>query len=81
MIDDALIEAIVKIGNLKKVIEVCEPQVCFSMDLQGWMVKRTLKAQELLQEEWDNEIQRSKQSDNRNNERGRSESIRKIPKK
>ncbi len=29
MIDESVIEAIVKIGNLPSVIKKCEPQVCF----------------------------------------------------
>jgi len=46
-----ILESLVKIGNHKKVIDECEPNVCFHFQLEPWMVKRTLKAQELLQNE------------------------------
>ena len=60
MIDDTIIEAIVKIGNHPEVIKMCEPQVCFAFELQKWMIRRTLKAQELLQQEWNNELRKTK---------------------
>ena len=47
----AYIEAIVKIGNQKKVIDACEPQVCDPKPLSGWMVTRILYAKALLEDE------------------------------
>ena len=55
--EDFLIESLVKIGNQKKVIEMCEPNIMQPLQLSEWMVKRVLKAQELLYAE----IQRTKQ--------------------
>ena len=46
------IEALVKIGNLRDVIEECEPSVCYHFQVEDWMVKRILKAQELFEDEW-----------------------------
>jgi hypothetical protein len=51
MTDDDKIEAIVELGNSPEVIKLCEPQICFPLTLQAWMVKRTLKALEVLGEE------------------------------
>ena len=48
MIENSIIETIVKIGNDPEVIKICEPQVCFPQTLQRWMVKRVLESQELL---------------------------------
>lgn len=53
MIPDYIIDAIVLIGNNTKVIKLCEPQVMQSMELKHWMVVRTLKALELLEDEWE----------------------------
>lgn len=75
-----IIDALVEIGNHKRVIEVCEPNIMQPLQLERWMVSRVILAQELLQNEWD-EIQRSKQSDNRDNERSRGKGIRKVSKK
>jgi hypothetical protein len=50
MTDDDKIEAIVELGNSPEVIKLCEPQICFPLTLQAWMVKRILKAEELLKE-------------------------------
>ena len=47
-----VIDAVVKIGNAKKVKEFCEPNIFEHMELKSWMVKRTLKALELLENEW-----------------------------
>ncbi len=50
---DVLIESLVKIGNHPKVIKMCEPNIIWPQELQSWMVVRVIKAQELLQKEWD----------------------------
>jgi len=50
-----IVEAIVKISNHPKVIEMCEPNVFSHQTIGEWHVKRILKAVELLQQEWDNE--------------------------
>ncbi len=63
--DDALIEAIIKIGNNPKFIQSVEPNIMQPLQLSEWMVKRTMKAVELLYDE----IQRTKQSDNRDPKR------------
>ena len=47
-----IIDALVTIGNAKKVIELCEPNIFCPMELKSWMVIRTLKALELLEDEW-----------------------------
>ena len=51
MIEDFIIDALVTIGNAKKVMETCEPNIMESMKLKPWMVLRTLKALELLENE------------------------------
>ncbi len=51
--EDYIIDALLQIGNHKKVMEMCEPQVMQPLQLQEWMVKRVLKAQELLENEWE----------------------------
>ena len=48
---DELIEALVEIGNHKRVKSKCEPQVMQSLELKRWMVKRTLYAWRLLEDE------------------------------
>ena len=53
MIDDLLVEALVKIGNHKKVKELCEPHVSRPLELDKWMVVRVLKALELFEEEYE----------------------------
>jgi len=53
MTEDFIIEALVTIGNAKKVIEICEPNIMESLPLKPWMVVRTLKALELLESEWE----------------------------
>jgi len=58
MTDDCIIEAIVKIANHDKVIKDLESHVAFPMKIEAWQVRRILKAQELLQNEW-NELQRT----------------------
>jgi hypothetical protein len=50
MTDDDKIEAIVELGNSPEVIKLCEPQICFPLTLQAWMVKRILEALKLLKE-------------------------------
>ena len=47
-----IIDALVTIGNAKKVKDFCEPNIMESMELKSWMVRRTLKALELLENEW-----------------------------
>jgi len=76
MIDD-LIEAIAKIGNHKRITKECEPNIFCPQELKYWMVKRTLYSWRLLEDE----IQRSQQSDNRDDESRGSKSLRKVPKK
>ena len=53
MIDDAVIEALVKIGNHKGTVKLCEPNIMQPQELQAWMLRRSLKALELFQNEWD----------------------------
>ena len=52
MTEDFVIDALITIGNAKKVKEFCEPNIMESMELKSWMVKRTLRALELLEDEW-----------------------------
>ena len=61
---EELIEALVKVGNHNRVIKECEPNIFCPQELKSWMVRRTLYALELLE----NEIQRTEQSNNRNDE-------------
>lgn len=56
--DDALVDALVKIGNHKEVTKMCEPNIMESLPLKEWQVKRTLKAIELFMKEWDNATRR-----------------------
>lgn len=53
---DAIIEAIIKIGNCPAFIKLCEPNVAEPMVLRAWMVKRVLTALVLLQQEADNDL-------------------------
>jgi len=48
MIGDSIVEALIMIGNSKAVITECEPQVCFHESLTVWMIRRTLRAIEIL---------------------------------
>ena len=52
MIEDYIIDALVQIGNHKKLIEYCEPNIMESFQLETWMVKRTLAALDLLEKEY-----------------------------
>ncbi len=52
MIEDTIVEALVKIGNHKETMKLCEPHVSEPMELKSWMVRRTLKTLELLANEW-----------------------------
>jgi len=51
MIEDYIIEALVTIGNHKRVMTICEPQVMKPFEITYWQVKRTLVALELLENE------------------------------
>jgi len=51
MIDDCIIEAIVKIANDANFIKRVEPEVCFPFQVQSWMVKRVILAEGLLRDE------------------------------
>lgn len=55
--DDLIIDAIVTIGNHPKAKALIEPQVMQPLELERWMVVRTLKAQELLQQGLDNNLE------------------------
>ncbi len=48
---DNLIEAIVQIGNSPKLVKSLEPNIIEPAELKPWMVKRTLTAWILFQEE------------------------------
>ncbi len=50
MIED-YIDAIVEIGNHKKVVTVCEPNIMQPLELKAWMVVRTLYSLGLLLDE------------------------------
>lgn len=52
MIDNSVIEALIKIGNHKRVVKICEPNIMEPMELKEWMVRRTLVAMELFENEW-----------------------------
>ncbi len=77
--NDVIIDSIVQIGNLKKVKKMCEPQVMQPLQLENWMVVRTLKAIELIQEAY--EIQRSQLSNNGVDGQDGGKSVCKVPKK
>ena len=51
MVDDLVIDALVEIGNHEKVVKVCEPDVFCPQELKGWMVRRTLYALGLFEQE------------------------------
>ncbi len=61
MINDALIEAITKIGNLPGLIKACEPNIMQPLILEEWMVRRSLQALALFQEEYENDLRRTNQ--------------------
>lgn len=63
--DDVLIEAILKIGNHPQFMKMIEPQVMQPLQLQRWMVTRTLVALGLLGWENKNDIQCRAQSSDR----------------
>ena len=50
-IEDELIESVVKIGNHERIIKECEPNIFCPQELKVWMVKRTLYAWGLLENE------------------------------
>ena len=52
MIDDAVIEAIIKISNDKNLINRLEPNLSLHLKIQRWMVLRIMEAQRLLNEQW-----------------------------
>ena len=54
--DDLLIDAILTIANHPKAMALIEPQVMQPLALERWMVIRTLRAEELLQEELENDL-------------------------
>jgi len=54
MIEDLLIDAILIIANDKKAKALIEPQVMQPLELERWMVIRTLTAWELLLQELQN---------------------------
>jgi len=47
---ELMINSLVKIGNHKRVIQECEPNIAFPGTLSNWMVKRTLVALNLYRE-------------------------------
>ena len=53
MIEDILIESLVKIANSPQVVKMCEPNIMQPFHLESWMVRRTVVALELLQQEWE----------------------------
>jgi len=52
-IDDKILNALLKIGNHKKVQEICEPHVMQPLKLEPWMVRRTMKAVFLFSQEYE----------------------------
>jgi len=48
-----IINALVKIANHKRVKEEMEPNLMWHDNVRDWQVKRILRAQELLQNEWE----------------------------
>ena len=49
--EDFLIESLIKIGNHKRIIEICEPNIMQPLQLEEWMIRRTLMAWWLLEDE------------------------------
>ncbi len=64
---DAVIEVLVTIGNAKKEKEICEPNIIQPMELESWMVRRTLKALELFEDEWELSQNKGGRQNNANN--------------
>ena len=54
--EDYLVESIVKIANLPRVIEHCEPSVCWHDNIDKWMVRRVLYACGLFNNEWRKDV-------------------------
>jgi len=50
--NEDIVEALAIIGNTKKVVERCEPNIFCPQELKAWMVKRTLRALELFEDEF-----------------------------
>ena len=53
LLNELLVNALVKIGNHDVVMKECEPNVTQPMELEEWMVKRTLYSLLLFQNTWD----------------------------
>ncbi len=53
LIMDELIEALVKIGNHETIKKEGEPNIMKPLELEEWMVKRTLYSLLLFQDTWD----------------------------
>ncbi len=53
MVSDAIIDALVTIGNHPEIAKECEPNVMQPLGLDEWMVKRTLYALLTFQGTWD----------------------------
>ncbi len=51
MLNDVVIEAIVKIGNQPNFVKMVEPDIFCPLELQKWMVRRTLMVLELFEDE------------------------------
>ncbi len=62
MLDDFVIDAVVKIANHPDFIKQVEPNVCFPFQVQGWMVKRVILAEELLIKEFQNRKEKKDES-------------------
>ncbi len=57
-LDDAIVEAIIKIGNHPKIVKQIEPNICEPLKLEPWMVVRTIKVWNLLWGEWGNHVEK-----------------------
>ncbi len=53
MIDDAIIKAIVELGNNPKIMKLCEPNVFCPQEIHEWQVRRVCRVIELLQEAYE----------------------------
>ena len=53
MVNDIIVEALVRIGNHEKVMAACEPNIMQPLTLDSWMVKRTLYSLLLFKKEMD----------------------------
>lgn len=69
---DTLVNALVKIGNHQATLKICEPDVMQPMNLEAWMVKRTLVSLELF-----NQVAKEESELRKANARG----TRPVPKK